>query len=118
MTTNTADRERATEDADAIKVLKDIDNEDIFDDVNVDFATVIEDIIPREFLFASEGKTPSQGEIGTETNERAAQDLRDYFQELCDVIQKRYDECKLIIETYFRNQITSFQKNAQSKCCA
>ncbi len=34
-------------------------------------------------------------------------DLKDYYAELIQVVQKRYDEVKVILETYFRYLIAN-----------
>ena len=43
-----------------------------------------------------------QGDFNAEEGERLAVDLKEYYYQVIQVTQKRYDEVKVILETYFR----------------
>ena len=38
--------------------------------------------------------------------DKILEEIKEYYQELLQVVDKRYDEVKIILETYFRQLIT------------
>ncbi len=59
----------------------------------------------------------SQGMIepNPDDHERILIDLKEYYGELIQVVQKRYDEVKVILETYFRQLISIKREELDSK---
>lgn len=83
------------EDESAIKLLRDIEERSVFDDIQVNFKAVLEE---------------GGNQLNTSVElERAKELLSAYNEEVSDILAQRYDECKLIIEDYYRRQIHQFK---------
>jgi hypothetical protein len=79
----------------AVRVIEDIEKGQIFDDIRIDFDSIIDNIAPED--------NPS----------RLNQMLVSYYEEIHEVLQKRLDECQDIIEEYMTQLIESKKKNVQ-----
>ena len=79
----------------ALKVIEDIDKRQIFDDIRIDFDSIVDNIAPED--------NPS----------RLNQMLVSYYEEIHEVLQKRLEECQDIIEEYMTQLIESKKKNFQ-----
>ena len=77
--------------ASAIRVLEDIDKRQIFDDIRIDFESIVDNIAPED--------NPS----------RLNQMLVSYYEEINEVLQKRLDEWQEIIEEYSLSTIAFFK---------
>jgi hypothetical protein len=96
------DEEQSDEDinydvqASALRVIEDIENKQIFDDIRIDFDSIVDNIAPED--------NPS----------RLNQMLVSYYEEIHEVLQKRLEECQDIIQEYMTQMIESkkmtFQK--------
>lgn len=79
----------------AMRVIDDIEQKQIFDDIRIDFDSIIDNIAPED--------NPS----------RLNQMLVSYYEEIHEVLQKRLDECQDIIGEYMTQLIESKKKNIQ-----
>ena len=79
----------------ALRVIEDIDKRQIFDDIRIDFDSIVENIAPEDDA------------------SRLNQMLMNYYEEIHEVLQKRLDECQDIIEEYMTQLIESKKKNVQ-----
>ena len=71
----------------ATRVIEDIEKRQIFDDIKIDFDSIVENIAPED--------NPS----------RLNQMLVSYYEEIHEVLQKRLDECQDIIGEYMTQLI-------------
>lgn len=71
----------------AFRVMEDIEKGQIFDDIRIDFDSIVDNIAPED--------NPS----------RLNQMLVSYYEEIHEVLQKRLDECQDIIEKYMKDLI-------------
>ena len=71
----------------AFRVMEDIEKGQIFDDIRIDFDSIVDNIAPED--------NPS----------RLNQMLVSYYEEIHEVLQKRLDECQDIIEIYMKDLI-------------
>ncbi len=90
--------------ADAERVLNDIASGRVFDDILVNYDLVLTQ------CFASLGYSPDQLLNNVvlpsfEDAESVAEDLKQYYMQLIRVSQKRYEEVKAILETFYRQLI-------------
>eukprot|EP00347_Sterkiella_histriomuscorum_P016506 403352920 len=100
----TTQRENSSQFANAEKVLHDIDQGIVFDDVLIEY----EEVYMKSIQSLGHNMTnlmnglifPSKEELN-----KVIEDLKEYYGELIQVVQKRYDEVKNILETYFRQLI-------------
>lgn len=81
----------------ALRVIEDIEQGQIFDDIRIDFDSIIDNIAPED--------NPS----------RLNQMLVSYYEEIHEVLQKRLDECQDIIERYMKELIESKKRNIQKQ---
>jgi hypothetical protein len=77
----------------AYKVITDIQNSEIFDDIKIDFENIIESVAPQD-----DQKVLNQM-------------LVSYYEEIHDVIQKRLDECSDIIEEFYMVKINEYKES-------
>ena len=85
-------------------MLNDIATNKVFDDIRVDYDAVLTQ------CFASLGYSPDQLHNNLvlpsfEDAESVAEDLKQYYMQLIRVSQKRYDEVKAILESFYRQLI-------------
>ena len=76
----------------AFKVLTDIQNEAIFDDIKIDFDNITESIKPQA------------------DQQILNQMLVSYYEEIHDVLQKRLEECSDIIEEFYMHKINEYKE--------
>ncbi|CAI2374245.1 unnamed protein product [Moneuplotes crassus] len=81
----------------ATRVIEDIEKRKIFDDIRIDFESIVDSIAPED--------NPS----------RLNQMLVSYYEEIHEVLQKRLDECQDIIERYMKELIESKKRNIQKQ---
>lgn len=79
----------------ALRVIEDIENKQIFDDIRIDFDSIVDSIAPEE--------DPA----------KLNQMLVSYYEEIHEVLQKRLYECQDIIEEYMTQLIESKKKCLQ-----
>ena len=100
---NSNDNEDSEEDIDydiqasALRVIEDIEKRQIFDDIRIDFDSIVDNIAPED--------NPS----------RLNQMLVSYYEEIHEVLQKRLDEWQDIIEEYMTQLIESKRKQFQKQ---
>ncbi len=68
----------------------------MFDDILIEF----EQILSRGFMTSTNSSSLHHAQ--QLLVERIYEDLREYYSEIVSVVQKRYEEVKMILETYFR----------------
>jgi len=78
--------------ANAERVLKDIESGCVFDDIQLEFDQVLSKSLA--------GRVSSDADF-----EEVIDQLKGYYGELCQVVERRYDQVKVILESYFRQQI-------------
>ncbi|CDW87540.1 kinesin motor domain containing protein [Stylonychia lemnae] len=107
-------REKASQFANAEKVLHDIDRGIVFDDIMIEYEQVYAKSLE---LLGYNYKDLEQGLIVPAANDlnKIIDDLKEYYSELIQVVQKRYDEVKIILETYFRQMIAIKREELDSK---
>lgn len=77
----------------ALKVIEDIETKKIFDDIIIDFDSILVNVTPHEDT--------------TKVNQM----LVNYYEEIHDVLQNRLDECQDIIEEYMTYMIENKKKD-------
>jgi hypothetical protein len=86
-------------------VLIDIEEGSVFDDILIEY----DQVLAKSFLTLGYNIDQLKNSMvipNFEDSEKVIEDLKDYYYELISVAQKRYDEVKVILETYFRQQIS------------
>ena len=68
----------------------------VFDDILLDFDGVTERTYQQLGI---------QQKMAPEDADRIIDDLKEYYYEVVSVMEKRYEEVKVILETYFRQMI-------------
>lgn len=81
----------------ALKVIEDIENKKIFDDIIIDFDSILVNVTPHEDT--------------TKVNQM----LVNYYEEIHDVLQNRLDECQDIIEEYMTYMIENKKKDLHTQ---
>lgn len=86
-------------------MLEDINKGTVFDDILVEF----DQIWTRSLVACGyDTKKVMKGIIipSYEDGEKLSEDLNEYYDELLQVVAKRYEEVKVILETHFRELIS------------
>lgn len=73
----------------------------VFDDIQLDFEGVAE----RAYHALGYSLPQLKSQVSPEDADRIIEDLKEYYYEVIQVVEKRYEEVKVILETYYRQLI-------------
>ena len=107
-------REVASQFANADKVLKDIDDGQIFDDILIEYEEVVESAFKSNGYKISDVKK-AKIQPAPDDCEKVVTELKEYYCQLVQVVQRRYDEVKVILETFYRQQIALKRQELDEK---
>ena len=96
------------------RVLNDIDHGKVFDDIVVEFDQIIEGGF-KVLGYSIDQLINNMVLPSFEDAESVAEDLKQYYMQLIRVSQKRYEEVKQILETFYRQLIAQKREEIDLK---